>query len=347
MIPRRARHWRLEGLAQALGLPFRGDPGVLVRAAADLSGAGAFDLAALFDGRRKGDALASSALALIVPEGLAADFAGRHLLLSRFPRADFARAIDLLHPEVRPAAGLHPSVQVGSGVVLGQGIWAGAGVLIGDGCRIGDGARIGPGCVLLDEVDLAEEVVLHPRVVLYPRTVIGARSVVLAGAVIGAPGFGFAPGPAGPVRVPHLGRVVIEEDVEIGANTTIDRATFGETRIGARTKLDNLVQVAHNVTVGPEVMIAAQSGLSGSCTLGQGVVVGGQSGVADHIAVGRGSLVAAKTAVFGDVAPGEAVAGIPACPAARWRRITALEQRLPQIWKTLRGLAQGRGGNRE
>lgn len=347
MILRGCTLWRLDRLAGALGLEFRGRPETEVRGAAELAGAGETDLSALFDPRWKGAALSSRAGVLVVSPEMVQDFGERPLLVSRYPRADFARAIDLICPEPVSVPGIHPTVQMGLEVQIGTGVWVGAGSLISDRCKIGNRVRIGPGCVVLDEVELAEDVVIHPRVVLYPRTSIGARSVVLAGAVIGSPGFGFAPSPSGPVRVPHLGRVVIEPDVEIGANTTVDRATFGETRIGAGTKLDNLVQVAHNVEIGPQVLMASQSGLSGSSRLGRGVVVGGQSGLADHVSVGDGGIVAAKTAVFSDVGPGEAVAGIPAGPAARWRRIAALQNRLPEMWRALRSLTSGQERSEE
>jgi len=175
-------------------------------------------------------------------------------------------------------------------------------------------------------------------VVVYPQTTIGPRSTLLAGAVVGAPGFGHAVDEAGrALRIPHVGRVVIEEDCEVGANTTIDRATFGETRIRSRARLDNLVQIGHNVDVGPDCMLAGQSGIAGSTRLGRGVLMGGQSGIADHRTVGDGSIVAAKSAVLSDLESGQVVAGIPAMPMARWRRLVAIQSRLPELWRRVVG----------
>ncbi|UCF67144.1 MAG: UDP-3-O-(3-hydroxymyristoyl)glucosamine N-acyltransferase [Acidobacteriota bacterium] len=339
MIPTGRRQWRLDELAEALGLAWSGGAGTVVGSADELESAGAEALAALYDERYIGRAERSAAGTLIVPVRLAERFAGRNLMLSDAPKASFARAIELLHPRRRPDPGVHPSASIGDGVSLGRDVTIGPGAVVANECRIGDRSVVAAGCVLLEQVELAEDVILHPRVVIYPRSRVGARSVLLAGAVVGAPGFGQAHDEHGrAVRVPHLGRVVLEEDVEIGANATIDRATFGETRIGARTRIDNLVQIGHNAQVGPDVLIAAQSGLSGSSRLGRGVVIGGQSGLADHVSVGDRSAVAAKTAVFQDVGADQAVAGIPALPIARWRRVAATQAKLPEVWSKLRRL---------
>lgn len=319
----------------------------MVEGAADLASAGLRELAGVFDGKHLSAAQSSSAGVLIVPVALASSFAGRPVLASGAAKASFAKAMTLLYPVERPPAGVHPSAVLGRGVVLGDGVHVGPHVSIGDSVSLGASSVIGAGAVLMDEVQIGVEVWIHPRAVIYPRTLIGDRCVIFAGAVIGAPGFGQARDESGrAVRLPHLGRVVLEADVEVGANSTVDRATFGETRLAQRARLDNLVQVGHNARVGADALIAAQSGLSGSSTLGDGAMMGGQSGLADHVTVGAGSAVAAKSAVFSDVGPREMVAGVPAIPISRWRRIVAVQSRLPELWKRLNAAVEGKGEER-
>lgn len=348
MIPSTARPRRAAELADVLGAVYRGPAELTISGAANLEEADPADLAALYDDRLVASAARSRAGLLIVSEALAERLPDRPLLLARAPKAAFARAISLLHPQPRPAAGIHPTAVLGREVELGEEVIIGPQVVLGDRCRVGSRAWIGAGCVVMDEVELAEAVTLHPRVVIYPRTSVGARTTILAGAVVGAPGFGHAVDEEGrALRVPHLGRVVIEEDCEIGANTTIDRATFGETRICARARLDNLVQIGHNVEVGPDSMLAGQSGIAGSSRLGRGVLMGGQSGVADHRTVGDRAVVAAKSAVLSDLAGGEVVAGIPAMPMKRWRRMVAIQARLPELWRRVAGPAAAGEGESE
>jgi UDP-3-O-[3-hydroxymyristoyl] glucosamine N-acyltransferase len=344
MIPAGRRTFSLAELASALGLAYRGDGEAELSGVAELARAGSGELAALYDRRQAEAARASGAAALVVDEEVADQLPGRDLLVAAAPKAAFARAAAMLRPPSRPETGIHPSAAVSEEAELDDDVCVGPGASIGALCRVGRGTVIGAGAVLLDEVEVGRDVWIHPRAVIYPHTVVGDRAQVFAGAVVGAPGFGHAHDEAGrAVRIPHLGRVVVEEDAEIGANTCIDRASFGETRIGARAKLDNLVQIGHNALVGPDAMMAGQSGLSGSARLERGVVVGGQSGVADHVTVGERSAVAAKSAVFQDVGPGEVVAGVPAQPISRWRRMVAAQAKLPEIWSAVRRLGRDRG----
>ncbi len=334
MIARAARSWSLADLASALGLEYRGDGAAEIRGTADLASAGPRELAALYDRRQLDAARESAAGVLVVPDALADAFDERPLLLAKAVKAEFARAIDQVHPVPPVEAGVHETASVAADAELADDVFVGPHAVVGPRCRLEGGVMLGAGAVLLEDVTVGQGSVIHPRVVVYPRTEIGPRCLLLAGAVVGSPGFGHAVDGAGKaIRVPHLGRVVLEEEVEVGANATIDRASFGETRLEARARIDNLVQIAHNVRLGSDVMIAAQSGLSGSSSLGRGVVMGGQSGLADHVHVGDGSAVAAKTAVFADVEPGQVVAGIPALPVKLWRRIAVVTQRLPQLFK--------------
>ncbi|RMF71361.1 MAG: UDP-3-O-(3-hydroxymyristoyl)glucosamine N-acyltransferase [Acidobacteria bacterium] len=337
MLPRDRAPRTLGRLAGELGLPGpETGADLLIEDVAPLDGAGPRDLAALYDTRRLADAVSSGAGALIVPEGAASRLRGRPLLVSPAPKADFARAIAILRPVRRPAPGIDPLARVAASAQVDPTATVGPLAVIGEEVVVGPRVVIGAGAVVLDGVEIGEETVVDPRVVIYPNTRIGRACRLLAGAVVGAPGFGHARDAAGrAVRVPHVGQVVLEDGVEIGANATVDRATFGQTVLRRGARIDNLVQIGHNAEVGEDAMIAAQSGLSGSSRLGRGVLVGGQSGLADHVAVGDGAIVAAKTAVFGDVEPGAAVAGIPAMPLSRWRRLAAIQARLPELWKTL------------
>jgi UDP-3-O-[3-hydroxymyristoyl] glucosamine N-acyltransferase len=215
---------------------------------------------------------------------------------------------------VHPGAFVHPSAQLGEGAVVHPGAYVGA------GCAVGAGT------------------VVYPHAVLYPGTVVGRGCRIHAGAVLGADGFGFHPGARGPEKVPQVGRVVLGDEVEVGANSTVDRAFLSTTRLGDRTKLDNLVQIGHNCQVGRGVVFAGQAGLSGSVTVGDGVQVGGQVGIADHAAVGAGALLAAQSGIHGRVAAGEAVFGSPAMPMRQARRVFALLRRLPALFAEVEAL---------
>ncbi len=351
MIRRPPRPRPLGELARALGLPLRGGgEDLVVRGAAPLDTAGPGDLAALYDARFIDAARASRAGALVVPEDVADRFAGRPVLPARAPKATFARAIELLYPEPPAPPGVDPRAVLGRDVHLGEGVSIAPLAFIGDGCRLGNRVTVGPGAILLEGVVVGDDTRIHAGVVVYPGTGIGRRCRLLGGAVIGAPGFGVAVDADGTtVRLPQLGRVVIEDDVEIGANTTVDRAMFGETRIGAGTRLDNLVQVGHNVHLGRNVLVAAQAGFAGSSSVGDGTLVGAQAGVGDHVRVGTRAVLATRAGVLKDVGDGAAVAGFPAMPLATWRRLVAILRRLPGAWRRLgdRGVRAKEEGREE
>jgi UDP-3-O-[3-hydroxymyristoyl] glucosamine N-acyltransferase len=218
---------------------------------------------------------------------------------------------------------------VGAGSRVEAGAVVEALVVVGRRCRVGRGAR------------------LHPHAVVYDGCEVGERCEVHAGAVVGSDGFGYAGGDGAPLKVPQVGRVVLEADVEVGANAAIDRATLGETRVGAGTKIDNLVQVGHNARLGRGCLLSGQAGVAGSARLGDGVVMGGQSGVGDHVELGDGVQVAAKSAALQSVPAGRRVAGIPAVDLPRWRRQVAALARLGGFARRLAAVERRLGVGRE
>jgi UDP-3-O-[3-hydroxymyristoyl] glucosamine N-acyltransferase len=274
---------------------------------------------------------ASSAPCILTREG--AGPSRKSLILVRNPKAAFARVLRLYHPVKKDRAGAHPSAVIGEEVALGAQVVIGPFVTIGNRVRIGDRVLIGPGCVIGDECVIEEDTVLHSRVTLYDGMRVGKRVIIHAGAVVGSDGFGFVPEGGEQIKIPQVGIVVIEDDVEVGANVCIDRATLGRTVIGRGVKIDNLVQIAHNVTVGESSMLSAQVGIGGSATLGKGCTLGGQVGIADHVMLGNRVMVGAQSGVapgkqFRD---GEIVWGSPARPIRKSKHQFAAMARLPEL----------------
>jgi UDP-3-O-[3-hydroxymyristoyl] glucosamine N-acyltransferase len=224
--------------------------------------------------------------------------------------------------------GIHPSAVIDPSAVLGTDVHVGANAVIGPGCSVGDRSVVGATSVLLHDVEVGADCLLYSGVQLREKTVVGHRVILHCGVVLGSDGFGFAPTPTGYHKIPQIGRVVVGDDVEIGANVCVDRATAGETVIGAGSKIDNLVQIAHNVRIGSRTAISAQTGIAGSCTIGDDVVVGGQVGLADHLQIGDRVRIGAKSGVSNDLDDDATVSGIPTRPHRDWRRQQAHIARL-------------------
>lgn len=313
---------KLSALAAAIGAeagPGSGD--VEVSHVAEPAHAGPGALVMVRDARGLDRAEASAAAALLLPAGLSS--ARLPFLRAADVRLALARALTLLHPAPAVSPGIHPTAVVAPGARLGSGVAVGPHCVIGAESTIGDGVVVHAGCVIGERVDIGERSLLFPRVTIYARCALGRRVILHSGVVIGADGFGFVRDGAVQVKIPHVGTVVIEDDVEVGANTTIDRATIGETRIGAGTKIDNLVQIAHNVRVGRNCVMAAHTGISGSVTIGDGAQFGGRAGVADHVTIGAGARVGAAAGVMKDIPDGETWGGMPARPIRHWLKETA------------------------
>lgn len=254
------------------------------------------------------------------------------------PRTALARLTRRLDPRPAVAApGIHPSAVVDASAQLGAGVALGPLVTIGANAKIGDHVRLGAGASVGANASVGAGSELRERVVIADGVVVGRRCLIQAGAVIGGDGFGYAPGPRGAERIVHLGSVVIEDDVDIGAGTCIDRGTLGDTRVGTRTKIDNLVMVGHNVTIGCDVLIAGQSGIAGSTVVGDRVIMGGSVGVADHIRVGNDVRLAGGAGVTKSVPDGETWGGMPAQPVRKWIRERYLIGQLERIWARVKG----------
>jgi UDP-3-O-[3-hydroxymyristoyl] glucosamine N-acyltransferase len=321
--------YTLAEIASRIEGTVRGDPGRTVRGIKPLDQAGPEDLSFVAHPRYRRAANDSLAAGLIVAEG--GIVPGRNLILVRNPYAALASVMDLFHAPTPPSPGLSPQAVLGEGTRIGRDVSIGPFVVTGRGCVIGDRAALLPGVILGDEVHIGEETVLHPGVVVYSRSVLGARVTVHASSVIGSDGFGYAEESGARAKIPQVGNVVIEDDVEIGACTTIDRATFGSTIVKRGAKIDNLVQIGHNVTVGEDSVLVAQSGIAGSTRLGRGVILAGQSGAAGHLTLGDRAVVGAKSAVLQDVPAGSFVVGHPADDHRRWKRSQAALRRLPDL----------------
>ncbi len=250
-----------------------------------------------------------------------------------------ARILETFAPPVpRPVQGRHANACIAPSATVGEGARIGPNVFVGDNCRIGRNVALHPGVYVGADCDLGDDVELFPNVVVRERVSVGSRVIIHAGSIVGSDGFGYRWDGTKHAKVPQIGTVVIEDDVEIGSCVCIDRAKFSATRIGRGTKIDNLVQVGHNVVIGPHCIIVGQAGLAGSVTLGAGVILGGQSAVRDHITMGDGSMVAACSGVAEDVDAKTIVSGLPALPHRQSLREQAALRRLPDLVAQVRKL---------
>jgi UDP-3-O-[3-hydroxymyristoyl] glucosamine N-acyltransferase len=301
-----------------------------------LEDAGPEDLSFLGNVRYREAAAASRAGALLTNERLAPP--ERTVLLVGDPYAALAEIMPLFHPEPAVVPGISERAVVPSDALLGKDVFIGPLAVIGRRCQVGDRTRIHAGVTLADDCILGEDCILYSGVSVYRNTRIGNRVIVHSGAVLGSDGFGFATEGGKHRKVPQVGRVVVGDDVEIGANVTIDRGSLGETVIGSGTKIDNLVQIAHNVRVGEDSLLIAQVGIAGSTRIGKRVVFAGQSGATGHVKIGDGVVVASKSAVYRDLPDGAFVAGIPAVDHRIWKRSQAAFTRLPGLLTRLRSI---------
>ena len=321
-------------LAATLGAKLEGDPGQRVTGVASLDAAGPEQISFLIDPRYRSAAESSRAGALLVSDSVSG-LAGP-LLRSSTPQQALIALLTLFHPAAAAPSGIDASAIVGPEARVDPSASIGAMAVICAGATIGPRVRVHPLVYVGPGVEVGEASVLHPRAVLCEGVRLGCRVVVQPGAVIGGDGFGYVFDNGGHKKIPQVGSVVIEDDVEIGANTTIDRAMLGRTIIRRGTKIDNLVQIGHNVEIGEHSIIVAQVGISGSCRLGRGVIAAGQVGFADHLTIGDGAVLGAQAGVAEDVPAGERRLGTPAMPMLQAKRLFASQKHLPDMTRRLR-----------
>ncbi len=338
--------FRLSELSRLLDVPMSGEDDPLIQAAAGLSDAGDGDITFAETERLSAELANSSASAVVVKPGTDCTHPA---LRDENPRAVFTRILELFAPDLDGvfAPGVHPSAVVHETAQITGVLSIGPFVVVGPNVVVAEGTRIGPHVVLERGVRIGARTRIHAQVTVREGCRIGDDVILHPGVVIGSDGFGYHPGATGLVRIPQIGIVVLEDRVEVGANSCVDRATTGETRIGAGTKIDNLVQIAHNVSIGSNTAISAQCGISGSCEIGQGVTMGGQVGMGDHLALGDGAKIAGKSGLTRNVDAGQTVFGYPAVEIRRAHKLVALTHRLPEFFKRLTQVEKALGAEKE
>lgn len=322
-------------IAEFLGAEFSGDGEALIEGIKGLDEAGPGDLTFLSNPkyRKKIDTTRASAI-LVSPDVKS----GKTLIHVKDPYIALARVLGLFHKPEQHPAGISPEAFVSEGAEVAEDAVVYPGVYVGPGAVIGRRAVLYPGVRIGPQAVIGDDSTLYYNVSVYGRCLIGKRVIIHAGVVVGSDGFGFANPGRDNFKVPQIGIVQIDDDVEIGANTTIDRAALGKTWIRENVKIDNLVQVAHNVVIGQNSIIVSQVGISGSTSLGRSVIIGGQAGLVGHINIGDAVMIGAQSGVHEDVESNQTVSGSPHMPHRQWLRTMAIVGRLPELYKKIAGL---------
>lgn len=326
----------LLSIAEAFGLSVRGDEALEIQGVANPNEAGPQDLVFLVEPKYSEQIAQSKAPAYVGrPQDV---IEGKSQLVAENPRLAMAQILALFAPS--HPQGIHPTAVISPDAVLGQEVAIGAGCYVGSGCKIGDRTVIYPNVTLLDGVQIGEDSLLYPQVVIREHCQLGDRVILQPGTVIGSDGYGFVTIKGRHIKMPQIGQVIIEDDVEIGANVAVDRATIGETRIKRGTKIDNLVHIAHNDIIGEDVLIVSQTGISGSVEIGDRCILAGQVGVAGHLSVGHDTLLYARTGVTKDIPPKSMYSGFPAKPHREQLRRDALPEMVKRLTQRLEKLEE-------
>ena len=319
-------------LASRLDCAFEGEGTTILSGVSSLEGAGRGDLVFMAESKYRSLLETTKAAAVVLPPGESFDRIS--VIRSEKPYLTFVRAFDFFYTAFRPEPGIHPQAVVSPSAKIGKDVSIGALSFIDDEVEIGDGSVVFPLVTIYPRVTVGENCVLHSQVTLREEVRLGDRVILHSGVVIGSDGFGYIQAEDGShVKIPQIGGVLIEDDVEMGANTTVDRAALGNTVIKKGTKIDNLVMIAHNVEIGPNSILAAQTGVAGSTKIGKNFIAGGQVGIADHVTVGDNVIMAAKTGVTKDIPSGSFISGSPHLEIKAWRKAWAS---IPQLFDLIR-----------
>ncbi len=330
----------LSEIASWLDAPVRGEGDPRIRRLAPVFEAGPEELGLLAARGYLAEVATSRAGALLVSEELVDDLPPEippALVVPDAHRA-LARILERMHPSTPTPPSRHPTAVVSPEARLGEEVHLGPYAVVEEGAEIGDRVRIGAHAVVGAGVQIGDDSHIFPHAVLYPGAVLGRRVQVHSGARVAVDGFGYVVEEGRTRKVPQVGRCVLEDDVEIGANTTLDRGSIGDTRIGSSVKIDNQVQVGHNVRIGASSILAAQAGIAGSTRIGQGVLIGGQVGIGGHVTIGDGARLSAQAGIIGDIDPGETVMGFPARPRMEYLRMVAAQKQVTALVRRIREL---------
>lgn len=328
----------VQELSELVGGEILGDATCEVTGVSSIEEAMPGDLVFAQDARYLRAAGASAASAIVGPS--TARNTGKPLILVDDPKYAFARILQVFAPSVRIKPGIDPNAHIGSGFQSGSDVSIQLGAYIGENVTVGDRVIVHPHAYIADDVKMGSDVVIHPFVTISQGVEIGDRVTIYSGTVIGSDGFGYVMVDNAHQKIPQIGNVVIGDDVEIGANSAIDRARTGSTTIGSGAKIDNLVHIAHNVKIGKNCLVVALTGVAGSCNIGDGVVLAGQSGVKDNVVIGDNAVVSARAGVIGDIAPGTRVSGFPAREHREQMRMTAAQLHVPELLKQISRLEE-------